>query len=425
MADTTAPVKSTAAPAQRAFEWAVHWVHPSAAVLPLREGKTKLGRDKSSDWVLDDEQASREHATLVVSGATCSILDLGSSNGVHVDRERVRDSRLADGSVLRCGNSVGVVVYAGGAKLAPSTLATFERQPYVGSGKLQSVVEHAKLLAQLDDPVLIQGETGTGKEVVASLLHESSPQRRRGKLIALNCARLQPNLAASELFGHVRGAFSGADHAHVGAAVRADGGTLFLDEVAELGPDVQATLLRFLATGEVTPVGGSSSSRSNARIVSATHGELRALGRSDAFREDLFHRLAVHRLALPALRERKEDILSLFEHFAKRPRAAMSAGFVVELLLAEWRGNVRELKNAAARLAAAHGAEPMWSHHLASHARALVEEPARDRAARELGRKDWVELFEAHRGNAAQIARATGFSVSSVKRYLEQHGVKG
>jgi DNA-binding NtrC family response regulator len=423
MADTTAPAKSTAAPERRAFEWALHWVYPAPAVLPLSEGKTTLGRDKRSDWVLDDDQASRLHATLVVSGASCSVLDQGSSNGVSVDRERVSDAPLRDGSVLRCGNSVGVVVYAAGARVAPSTLATFEKQPYVGSGKLQSVVEHAKLLSSLADPVLIHGETGTGKEVVAALLHESAP--RSGKFLPLNCARLQPNLAASELFGHVRGAFSGADQAHVGAAVRADRGTLFLDEVGELGLEVQAALLRFLATGEITPVGGSSSTRSSARIVSATHRDLRARSRSEAFREDLYYRLSVHQLELPALRERREDILGLFEHFAGRSRAGMSPGFVVELLLAEWRGNVRELKSVAASLRAEHGAEPTWSHHLAPGGPGAPRAAPGDRSARELARADWLALFKAHRGNAAEIARATGFSPSSVKRYLDQYRLKG
>jgi DNA-binding NtrC family response regulator len=425
MADTTAPLKSTAEPGHRALEWAVHWVHPVQAVLPLREGKTKLGRDARSDWVLDDDQASREHATLVVSGATSSILDMGSSNGVRVDSERVTDARLRDGSVLRLGNTVGVVVYAPGASLAPGTLASVDQQPYVGSGKLQSVVQHAGQLASLGDPVLIHGETGTGKEIIASLLHEGSP--RKGKLVALNCARLQPSLAASELFGHVRGAFSGADRAHPGAAAQADQGTLFLDEVAELGLDVQALLLRFLATGELTPVGGSSTTQSSARIVSATHRDLQALSRSEAFREDLFYRLAVHRLELPPLRERREDILGLFEHFAGRPRAGLSPGFVVELLLHAWPGNVRELKSTAARLRAEYGAERIWSHHLAPRAAGAVatEPPAASRSARELERSDWVALFRAHQGNAARIARATGFSVTSVKRYLQQHGVKG
>lgn len=424
MANTTLPAQSTDAPAGRALEWAVHWVYPVAGVLPLGEGKTTLGRDKDRDWVLDDDQASRRHATLVVSGATCTILDHGSSNGVSVNRERITDAKLRDGAVIRCGNSVGVLVFAHGARLPPSTLVTFEQQPYVGSGKLRGVVEHARRIAALDDPVLIHGETGTGKEAVALLLHGDGRDRR--KWIALNCARLQPNLAASELFGHERGAFSGADQAHVGAAVRADGGTLFLDEIAELEPAVQAQLLRFLATGEVTPVGGSRSLRSAARVVTATHKDLRALSRTSAFREDLFHRLSMQELEMPALRERREDILGLFEHFAGRSRAGMSAGFVVELLLGEWRGNVRELRNVAARLRASHGAEAVWSHHLAPAPPAVVAAAHRDeRPARELSRNDWIGLHNLHRGNAAEIARATGFSESSVKRYLKLHGMKG
>jgi DNA-binding NtrC family response regulator len=422
---TTAPSRSTAESHTRALSWAVHWVYPTGRIIPLHEGTVTVGRDRSCDCVLDDSEISRHHLTLTVGGAGCRLVDHGSSNGTRVNDVRVRSANLNDGDVLRLGSSVGVVVFAVNAAAPRRTLAVTEGRAYVGSAKLGNVTERARLLSALSEPVLVHGETGAGKEAIASLLHGARNVARR---VSVNCARLDGDLAASEIFGHVRGAFSGAHRDHQGAAKAADGGTLFLDEVAELGPKAQALLLRFLQSGEVMPVGGARPVHVSARIVTATHADLPGLCRQGAFREDLYHRLSVHVIEVPPLRERREDILALFEELAGRGADGLTPGFVNALLLGDWRGNVRELVNVAARLRASYASDPRWGHRLLEQVRpsknALAEEAsAQPVVARELTEEDWKRLSREHGGVAAAIARATKLSVSNVKRYLKRYGL--
>jgi len=418
---TTAPAHSTDRPAEQAFGWALHWVYPHARVLPLAQGTTTIGRDAGVECVLEDDQVSRKHSAIVVSGAACRVVDLGSSNGVSVDGKRIRDVSAGDGSIVRVGGTLGVVVYGPKSTAPPRVLGAAEGRTYIGSSKLEHALERAAVLAPLPHALLVRGASGSGKELVAERLHAASG--RSGKYVTLNCARLQPNLAASELFGHVKGAFSGAVGDARGAVRNAAGGTLFLDEIAELDPGVQAQLLRFLERGEVTPLGGRTEAVST-RVVSATHADLPALAARGIFREDLYYRLAVHVLELPALAARKEDIVALFEHFAGRPRERLSPGFVSELLLAAWPGNVRELKNLATRLRAEHATADVWSHHLLGLDRRSSEPPARVYDAESMSREDWAELFRAHGSNAAAVARAIGVSPATVKRYVAKFGLK-
>jgi transcriptional regulator with AAA-type ATPase domain len=420
-AATTAPALSTDRSAEQPFGWALQWVYPSAQSLPLPQGTTTIGREAGVECVLEDEQVSRKHAACVVSGASCRVVDLGSSNGVTVDGKRIRDVSVRDGAIVRVGGTLGVVVYGPAPTVAPRVLATAEGQSYIGSAKLAQALERAEILAPLPHALLVRGASGSGKELVAERLHRASG--RSGKYVTLNCARLQPNLAASELFGHVKGAFSGAVGDARGAIRSAAGGTLFLDEVAELDAGVQAQLLRFLERGEVTPLGGRTETVAT-RVVTATHADLLALAARGAFREDLYYRLAVHVLELPALAARREDIVALFEHFAGRPRAGLSPGFVSELLLAPWPGNVRELRNLATRLRAEHASDAVWSHHLFGAGRRSSEPPARSYAAEALSREDWAELYRAHGSNAAAVARAIGVSQATVKRYVAKFGLK-
>ncbi|MBL4688011.1 MAG: sigma-54-dependent Fis family transcriptional regulator, partial [Nannocystaceae bacterium] len=211
-------------------------------------------------------------------------------------------------------------------------------------------------LAPLPMPVLVLGETGSGKEVAARLLHTDGP-RARAPFVAINCAAIPDGLAESELFGHVRGAFTGAHRDHAGAFSRADGGTLFLDEVAELPPAVQAKLLRVLELGTVVPVGAEHEKIVHARVVAATHRDLEAMVHDGLFREDLFFRLGVLTVELPALRDRPEDIPPLIRQFAADAATAIgrpvkvSEHAVLAAIGHHWAGNVRELRNAVLRAA--------------------------------------------------------------------------
>ena len=232
-------------------------------------------------------------------------------------------------------------------------------RPIIGdSPALRRVLDTAMRLAGRDVTVLVRGETGTGKELVASLLHYRSP-RASGPLVRFNCAALPPDLAESELFGHARGAFTGATHAHRGYFAQAHGGTLVLDEVGELPSTVQAKLLRALQEGEIQPLGASRVERVDARIVACTHRDLAVEAKAGRFREDLYYRLAVVELEVPPLRERREDIPPLADSFARRSAGRFGLEGVrltpklLELLRSrDWPGNVRELENTVTRLVA-------------------------------------------------------------------------
>ncbi|MCP3139715.1 sigma-54-dependent transcriptional regulator [Pyxidicoccus xibeiensis] len=307
-------------------------------------------------------------------------------------------------------------------------------RPIIGdSPALRRVLDAALRLAGRDVTVLVMGETGTGKELIASLLHVHS-QRASGPLVRFNCAALPADLAESELFGHARGAFTGATQAHRGYFAQAHGGTLVLDEVGELPLTIQAKLLRALQDGELQPVGASRVERVDVRIVACTHRDLGAKVKAGRFREDLYYRLNVVELTVPPLRERREDIIPLAETFARRcaGRFGLEGVHLTPELLErlrerDWPGNVRELENTVTRLVAlseggpigaealarptappATGAEPSLSlrEQVAAFERALVE-----RTLAECG------------GNQSEAARRLRISRVTLIDKLKRHGL--
>jgi transcriptional regulator with PAS, ATPase and Fis domain len=251
--------------------------------------------------------------------------------------------------------------------------------------------------AQADVHVLVEGESGTGKELCARAIHAHGPRAKR-PFVAQNCAAVPETLLESELFGHTRGAFTGADRARRGLFEEADGGTLFLDEIGEASPAVQAKLLRVLQDGEVRPVGGTSTRRIDVRVVSATNRDLRLETDAGRFRLDLLYRLSVFPIVLPPLRERPEDVAPLAKHFlarAARDAGKAIAGFHPEALaLMErygWPGNVRELENEARRLVVC--AEPGARIAPAALSSAIVKAPA-DTAASAAPLRDVMRQLE-------------------------------
>jgi two-component system response regulator HydG len=219
------------------------------------------------------------------------------------------------------------------------------------SPQMHSVIDRLKRIAPTDASVLIQGETGTGKELVAQAIHQNSPRKSK-PFVALNCAALSENILESELFGHVKGAFTDASTDRVGKFAYAHGGTMFLDEVGDMPMATQIKLLRVLENGEITRVGSNESTKVNVRVLSATNRNLEDAIAAGTFRSDLYHRLKVVTIALPPLRDRAQDIPLLIEHFIRqfgkrhhKVIKSMSPAARMKLLAFDWPGNVRQLRN--------------------------------------------------------------------------------
>ena len=317
-----------------------------------------LGRGAGGPWpgMLDDVAVSRHHLRLVRRRGALTCQDLDSRNGTWVNGARVEGERvLVDGDVLRVGPAVMVLRDpAGEAVIQPHPLL-------VGRGAaMAETLRQVALAAPRTSAVLVVGETGTGKELVARALHEGSG--RTGRFVPVNCGALGEGTHTSELFGHVRGAFTGADRPSPGLVGEAEGGTLLLDEIGDAPPAVQVALLRFLQEGEVRPVGATRSVRVDVRVVAATHRALAAGPAPQGFRQDLLERLRRWVVQVPPLRERREDVPLLAEHLAARhDRAAprLTAPLAERLCLAPWLGNVRELDGVIEQLAATRRGEAM------------------------------------------------------------------
>jgi two-component system nitrogen regulation response regulator GlnG len=254
-----------------------------------------------------------------------------------------------------------------------------DKLPLIGrSPAMQEIYRTIARLTTADLTVMINGESGTGKELVARALHDYG-KRRTGPFVAINMAAIPRELIESELFGHERGAFTGATARSQGRFEQANGGTLFLDEIGDMPPEAQTRLLRVLQEGEFTSVGGRQPIKANVRIIAATHRDLRSAIRQGQFREDLFYRLNVVPIRLPALRERVEDIPLLARHFLERahneglPAKTLDQGAVEQLKRYSWPGNVREMENLMRRLAALCPQDTIGAEQVASE---LVEIPA-------------------------------------------------
>jgi DNA-binding NtrC family response regulator len=302
------------------------------------------------------------------------------------------------------------------------------------SAEMVQVLDLVERVAPTDATVLIRGESGTGKEIIAKALHHAS-KRAEGRFVAINCGALPETLLESELFGHVKGAFTGAGANKKGLFEEAHGGTLFLDEIGEMTPGLQVKLLRALQSGEVRPVGSTQAITVDARVVAATNRDLEPMIRQGSFREDLFYRLNVIPIVLPPLRERREDIPLLAEHFLARFAERqgrvlrLSAGATERLLRYAWPGNVRELENAMERLAILARDETIDPGDLPPHVGAgLALGPAPGLAAEQTladaERAHIVQMLERYGWNHSRAAEALGIGRTTLWRKLKDYGIE-
>lgn len=300
------------------------------------------------------------------------------------------------------------------------------------SAAMQRVFEQVIAVAQTKSTVLITGESGTGKEMIANALHQNSP-RRAARFMPLHCAALAPTLLESELFGHEKGAFTGAGERRIGKLELASGGTLFLDEIGEMSADLQVKLLRFLELREIMRVGGDETIRLDVRLVAATHRDLAQAVESGQFRPDLFYRLKVVSIALPPLRERKEDIPLLIHEFLRqfnvehgKPVERLSAEALDVLLRYDWPGNIRELRNVVENLVIFARSTEIDVEDLPTELFAEEKQSVSSLGIMpmaELERKAILEALERNEGNRLKTALDLGIGLRTLQRKLKEYGV--
>jgi DNA-binding NtrC family response regulator len=393
-----------------------------------------IGTAAGNRLVLTDPAVSRFHIELAHAAHGVAVTDHGSTNGTWLGAVRIASAVVPPGTVLRLGSTT--------VRIGESAEATVRGERYAGealggligrSPAMRRVMAQVARLASADASVLVVGESGTGKELVARALHEHGP-RAAAPLVTVDCGALAPTLVASELFGHERGAFTGADDARAGAIEQAHGGTLFLDEIGELPEQLQSVLLGVLERRRFRRLGGKRDITVDVRVISATNRDLRTEVNARRFRLDLYHRLAVVTLQLPPLRERPEDVAPLITHFLadaqwQRPMSDLfSAEALRGLEQHYFPGNVRELRNLVeAAIALGAPPEPAASTPATPEA-ARFELPYKDaRAAivESFEREYLGRLMERTANNASEAARRACLTRSHLLHLLHRHGLGG
>ncbi len=324
--------------------------------LAMASAVATVGRHPTNDLVLPDPRVSGVHLELRRAGDRLHVRDAGSTNGTWIGAHRVTEIELAAGGEITVGSTVlrlDADAAATPAKLSPDDSFGDLVGP---SAEMREIFATLERIAPKNLTVLVQGETGTGKEEVARALHAKSP-RASSPFVVIDATALPESLAESLLFGHERGAFTGADQRRAGLFEAADGGTVFLDEIGELPSGVQAKFLRVLERREITRVGGTTPVKVDVRVIAATHRDLRHEVEAGRFREDLFFRLAQVRVVVPPLRHRPEDVPALCQRLLSQivgggPPLSIDAGAMEHLRSRAWPGNVRELRNVLVRAAA-------------------------------------------------------------------------
>jgi DNA-binding NtrC family response regulator len=415
----------------------------------------RIGARRGNDVQLSDSKVSGLHCEIRLDDRGYRLRDLDSTNGTYVSSLRINDVYIVAGSQIALGGTR--LKFDPLGESVEIELADTDRYgSMIGrSVKMREMFARLEKLARTDTTVLVTGETGAGKELVAEALHDNSP-REKGPFVVLDCGSIPPNLIESELFGHERGAFTGATGSYAGAFERAHGGTVFLDEIGELPLNMQPKLLRVLERKEVRRVGGTKTIEVDVRIIAATNRDLGVEVNRGRFREDLYYRLAVARVHVPPLRDRKDDLPLLIDHIlATTPggEAAQIAQETIDLMMKhDWPGNVRELRNvieravllaespenedslrrAPAPVARSEPSVTVTPSQTATSTDALMTVPvdvtipfkmAKQNVISEFERRYISRLLAQHDGNISAAARAAGIDRMSIHKMLHRLGL--
>lgn len=390
--------------------------------VPLRGAELVIGRDPGDGLRVADPRMSRRHVRIVRTPGqdTWLVEDMGSKNGLQVGGASAAAHVLEDGDVLRLGDTLFAY------EIHPEALPQLvERSPFLGrSAPTRLLLNEARLAAASRASILLHGETGSGKDVLSRCIHDWSG--RPGPLVPLNCAAIPAQLLESTLFGHRRGAFTGAVDNNDGYFVAAERGTLFLDEVAELSPGAQAALLRVLEDGVVTPVGGTRGRSVDVRVIAASHVDLARAVEEGRFRADLRARLAGWTLRIPPLRDRPADIQPLVEAFLQRG-LTLTPDAGEAMLVAPWPGNAREVRSVLTRAEAfavggAIGLDAL-PEEIAGPIRTRATAPAADVGSARPDEEELRRVIAWAGGNVVRVAERYGRTRKQIYRWIERYGI--
>jgi DNA-binding NtrC family response regulator len=398
------------------------------ASVPVGMDRLHIGRSPRCALVLDDPTVSNVHAEVQATPRGVRVVDLNSRNGTFIGEASIVEVYLTGVCEFYCGEKR--------LRFVPEPAHDIQiKPPERFGGLVGKTPEMIELFAKLQRyaptsmSMIIQGETGTGKERVAQAIHAASPRRDK-RLVPVNCAAMADTLLESELFGHVRGAFTGADRANDGVFVEADGGTLLFDEVGEMSAAMQAKLLRVLETQEVRPVGTGRSRKVNVRALFATHVDLRHAVNRGTFREDLYFRMAQVTVEIPPLRKRMDDLPVLIADILQqleRPHMKVDEASLSALRAYSWPGNVRQLRTIVqAALVESDGERLLLDRALdgmATHAESERTSGIYDEAKRDFDRRFYTALHVRFGGNLSQIAKAAGKQRVTVRAALRALGL--
>jgi transcriptional regulator with GAF, ATPase, and Fis domain len=390
-----------------------------------------IGTGEGCTMLLKDAKVSRRHLEVRLGTHGFLLRDLGSRNGTFFEDSRIVELSVPPGAVLRIGQSALLLTSASGTELVPPSTADHCGELVGTSIAMKRVYTLLERAAPSGLPVLLGGESGTGKELAAKALHALSPVAG-GPFVIVDCAAIAPTLLHSELFGHERGAFTGAATAHAGAFERADGGTVFLDEIGELPLALQGALLRVCDTQEIQRLGADAPRTVRARLVAATHRDLAQDVVDGRFRRDLFYRLQVFPITLPPLRNRKGDLPILTRRFLDElgHRAPVEGPALAALQALRFPGNVRQLRNVLARAHAQYSDRPFpeWTFMADNADAAAVDrtgsfQEQRQQALDAFERQFLSKLLRESAGNIRSASRNSGIERTQLKRLLRRHNL--